>query len=161
MRHRSLLFAIPLAFAAALAADMPDVHGVQRADMDTSVRPGDDFNLYANGGWLKTAVIPPDQSSWGSFTTLRDKADKRTADLIADIARMKSAAGSNERRIGDFYASYLDQAAIEAKGLAPLKTALDSIAAVSDKMTLATALGRTVRADVDALNNTNFYTENI
>jgi endothelin-converting enzyme/putative endopeptidase len=161
MRHRSLLFAIPLAFAAALAADAPDIHGVQRADMDTSVRPGDDFNLYANGGWLKTAVIPPDQSSWGSFTTLRDKADKRTADLIADIARMKSAAGSNEQKIGDFYASYMDEAAIQAKGLAPLKSGLDSIAAVSDKTALAEALGRSVRADVDALNNTNFYTENI
>ena len=161
MRLRFILVAIPLAFAAALASDPPVVHGVHRADMDLGVRPGDDFNLYANGAWLKTTVIPPDQSSWGSFTTLRDKASKRTADLIADIARMKGAPGSNEQKIGDFYASFMDEAVIEAKGLAPLKSELDAIAAVSDKAALAAALGRSVRADVDALNNTNFYTENI
>src|ERR1700744_1695658 len=124
MQLRSALFALPLVCAvAALAAAPPPVesHGVQRANMDTSVRPGDDFNLYANGGWLKTAGIPPDQASWGSFSTLRDNAARRTADLIEDIAKKKAAPGSNEQKIGDFYASFMDEAGIEAKSLAPLK----------------------------------------
>ncbi|MEJ0027445.1 MAG: M13 family metallopeptidase [Rhizomicrobium sp.] len=161
MRLRSALVVLALA-ATAAAADVPAaVHGVQRANMDTSVRPGDDFNLYANGNWLKTAVIPPDQASWGSFSTLRDKAARRTADLIGDIAKIQSPPGSDERKIGDFYASFMDAAGIEAKGLAPLKARLDAVAAIADKEALAHALGRSVRADVDALNNTNFYTENI
>ncbi|MEI9996456.1 MAG: M13 family metallopeptidase [Rhizomicrobium sp.] len=162
MALRSILFALPLACAAALAAaPSAEPHGVQRANMDTAVRPGDDFNLYANGAWLKTAVIPPDQAAWGSFSTLRDKAAKRTADLIAAIAKKKAAPGTDARKIADFYASVMDEAGIEAKGLAPVKSELDAIAAIADKHELAGALGGSVRADVDALNNTNFYTENI
>ncbi|MEI9990139.1 MAG: M13 family metallopeptidase [Rhizomicrobium sp.] len=160
-RLRSVLVALALGCAAATAGVPAVVHGVQRAGMDTSIRPGDDFNLYANGNWLKTANIPPDQAAWGSFSTLRDKAARRTADLIEDIARAKSPPGSDERKIGDLYASFMDEAAIEAKGLAPLKARLEAIAAIADKAELAHALGRSVRADVDALNNTNFYTENI
>ena len=163
MSIRLLALAVPFAVAAALAAaPLPgEVHGVQRANMDTSVRPGDDFNLYANGSWMKATTIPPDQSSWGSFSTLRDKAAKRTADLIADMAKKTSAPGSDEQKIGDFYASFLDEAGIEAEGLAPLKAQLDTLAAIPDKHALAAALGHSVHADVDALNNTNFYTENI
>ena len=161
MRLHHALAALALAGTAALAEAPAVVRGVQIADMDLSVRPGDDFNLYANGGWLKSTVIPPDQPAWGSFSSLRDKAAKRTADLIEDIARTKSASGSNEQKIGDFYASFMDEAGIEAKGIAPLKPTLDAVAAIADKETLARALGRSVRADVDALNNTNFYTENI
>ncbi|HWD27552.1 MAG TPA: M13 family metallopeptidase [Rhizomicrobium sp.] len=159
---RTLAFAAPFALAAALAAALPpEPHGVQKSNMDTSVRPGDDFNLYANGSWIKSATIPPDQAAWGSFSTLRDKAAKRTADLIEDIARKKSAPGSNEEKIGDYYASFLDEAGIEGKGIAPVKPELDAIEAIADKHALATALGHSVHADVDALNNTNFYTENI
>jgi putative endopeptidase len=162
MRLRRLALALPLVCAAALAtAAVVEQHGVQTANLDTTVRPGDDFNLYANGGWLKTAVIPPDQASWGSFSTLRDKASKRTADLIEDIARKTNAPGSDEAKIADFYASYLDEAGIEAKGLAPIKPALERIAAIGTKTELSRVIGQSVRADVDALNNTNFYTENL
>ncbi len=161
MSIRSVLFALPFACAAVAFAAPAEEHGVQTANMDTSVRPGDDFNLYANGGWLKTAVIPPDQAAWGSFSTLRDKASKRTADLIADMAKTAAAPGSNEQKIGDYYASYLDEAGIEARGLSPIKPELDAIAAIADEKALAHALGATLRADVDALNNTNFYTENL
>ncbi len=161
MSIRSILFALPLACAAALAAAPAEQHGVQQANMDIAIRPGDDFNLYVNGGWLKTAVIPPDQAAWGSFSTLRDKASKRTADLIEDLAKKTAAPGSNEQKIGDFYASYMDEAGIEAKGMAPLKAELDAIAAIADAGGLAHVLGASVRADVDALNNTNFYTENL
>jgi putative endopeptidase len=162
MRFRTTFVALVFVAGAAVAAAVPAAtHGVQVSNMDTSVRPGDDFNLYANGNWLKTTVIPPDQAAWGSFSTLRDKAAKRTADLLEDVARMKAAPGTNEQKIGDFYTSFMDEAGIEAKGLSPLKPALDAVAAIADKQELARALGRSVRADVDALNNTNFFTENV
>lgn len=163
MRLRRLALVLPLVCAAAIvtAAAAIEHHGVQTANMDTTVRPGDDFNLYANGGWLKQAVIPPDQAAWGSFSTLRDKAAKRTADLIEDIGKETNAPGSDEAKIADFYASYMDEAGIEAKGLNPIKPELDRIAAIATKTELARALGQSLRADVDALNNTNFYTENL
>ncbi len=161
MLIRRLLLALAIVCGAAAATPPAADPGIQLANMDGSVRPGDDFNLYVNGGWLKSVVIPPDQSSWGSFSTLRDKAAKRTADLIADIAKIKAAPGSDEQKIGDYYASFMDEAGIEAAGLAPLKPALARIAAISDKHDLARALGGTLRADVDALNNTIFYTENV
>ena len=162
MSLRRFLIALPLVCTvAALGAEPPIEHGVQSANMDAAVRPGDDFNLYANGGWLKTAVIPPDQASWGSFSSLRDKAAKRTADLIEDMAKTTAAPGTNEQKIADYYSSFIDTATIEAKGLGPLKAELDAVAAIDDKRELARALGRSVRADVDPLNNTNFYTDNI
>jgi predicted metalloendopeptidase len=157
---RRLVIALSFACAAAVAAPIAE-HGVQRADMDTTIRPGDDFNLYANGAWLKTAVIPPDQPSWGSFSTLRDKAVKRTSDLIEDLARAKSAPGSDAAMIADYYASYMDEAGIEAKGLSPLRPDLERIAAIANRRDLARVLGGALRTDVDALNNTNFYTENL
>ncbi|MBS0473007.1 MAG: M13 family metallopeptidase [Proteobacteria bacterium] len=159
MSIRRILLALPLVCAAAFAA-VPE-HGVQLSNMDAAVRPGDDFNRYANGGWMKTAVIPDDQASWGSFATLRDTAAKRTADLIQDLAKTPAAPGSNEQKIGDYFAAYMDSAAIEAKGLAPLRPGLDAIAAIGTPGQLARFLGASLRADVDPLNNTNFYTENV
>ncbi len=164
MSLRKLVFAVPFLAVAAFAAAPPaEVHGVQTSDMDKSIRPGDDFYAYADGGWMKKAVIPADKAAWGSFSTLAETADQNVSDLVAGLAAQKAqrVPGSNEQKIADFYSSYMDEAGIEAKGLAPLKTALDGIAAIKDKADLARALGRTLRADVDAMNNTNFYTENL
>ena len=163
MSIRALFLALPIATVAlaAFGASPQAVHGVQLQNMDRSVRPGDDFNLYANGAWIKGAVIPPDLPNWGAFTMLREKASRRTADLITSLASLKAKAGSDEQKIGDFYASFMDEAVIEAKGLAPLKVELDDIATIADKTSLSRYLGQTVRADVDPLNNTNFSTENL
>jgi endothelin-converting enzyme/putative endopeptidase len=92
---------------------------------------------------------------------LIEETEKRTADLIAEDAKRGAAADEKSRKIADLYNSYMDEARIEAKGLSPLKPHLDAIAATSDKHELARALGETLRADVDALNNTNFHTENL
>ncbi|HET7873507.1 MAG TPA: M13 family metallopeptidase, partial [Terriglobales bacterium] len=88
-------------------------------------------------------------------------ATKRTADLIAEIAKSNPPAGSENRKIADLYNSYMDEAGIEAKGLAPLRPHLEAVQAIRDKRELAHALGATLRADVDALNNTNFHTPNL
>jgi endothelin-converting enzyme/putative endopeptidase len=129
--------------------------------MDTSVKPGDDFYLYANGAWIKRIEIPPDRASIGVFSTLADLSNKRTADLIAEAAKSAPPAGSNARKIADLYNSYMDESTIEAKGIEPLRPHLAAIAAIHDQRELARALGETLRADVDALNNTNFHTHNL
>jgi putative endopeptidase len=134
--------------------------GVDRAAMDLSIAPGDDFFRYANGGWLKSAQIPPDRSSWGPAEVLSELTAQRTADLIRESAA-HSSPGTDTRKIGDYYASFMDEAAIEKLGLAPLAPGLKAIDAISDRGALAAALGRTLRADVDVLNATSLHTENL
>jgi putative endopeptidase len=146
---------------AAFAQNAPEIHGIAVANLDRSVKPGDDFYQYANGEWLKRTEIPPDRASLGVFNKLSDLSNKRTAELIAELAKSNPPAGSSTRKVADLYNSYMDEAAIEAKGLAPLRPHLEAIAAIHDKRELAHALGETLRADVDALNNTNYHTANL
>jgi predicted metalloendopeptidase len=144
----------------ATPAAPPAPHGVDLDGMDRRVRPGDDFFAYANGTWLAKTEIPADRASWGTLQMVAELTDKRVADLIQDAAE-HATSGPDARKVGDFYASYMDDAAIESKGLAPLNPSLDAIAAIADQKGLARALGGSIRADVDALNNTNFETSNI
>src|SRR5256885_809064 len=147
--------------AYAQEADAPPTHGVSLANMDRSVKPGDDFYRYANGDWIKRTELPADRAGIDVFSRLADLSDKRTADLIAEIAKSNPPASSATRKVADLYNSYMDEAAIEAKGLAPLRSHLEKIAAIHDKRELAYALGEGLRADVDALNNGNFHTANL
>ena len=158
----SLSFLFARAYAPA-SADAPAkaVHGIAVANIDRSVQPGDDFYHYANGEWIKKTVIPPDRSGVGVFSALADLTNKRTAAIIEEAAKQKRRQAPTARKIADLYNAYMDEAGIEAKGLAPLKPHLDAIAAIKDKHELAHALGETLRADVDALNNTNFHTANL
>jgi len=139
----------------------PETHGVVVANMDRSVKPGDDFYRFASGAWIKRTELPPDRSYIGVWDTLADLSRKRTAGLIEEAAKANAPAGSNTRKIADLYHSYMDEAAIEATGLASLRPNLDAIAAIHDKRELAQALGESLRTDVDALNNTNFHTANL
>lgn len=133
--------------------------GIDLQGMDKTVAPGDDFNLYANGGWMKATPIPADKASYGIFTILGDDTRKKLQALLDEST--KSPANDDIRKIGDFYSSYMDEAAIEAKGISPLKPQLDGITAIGDKTALSKMLGSRLRADVDALNATNFETENL
>jgi putative endopeptidase len=158
--------ALALALGAAIgwgrsAAALPEAHGIAVANIDQAVKPGDDFYLYANGEWIKRTEIPPDRSRIGVFSRLDEISTKRTQALIEEASKANAAVGSGTRKIADLYNSYMDEAGIEAKGLAPLKPRLDAIAAIHDKRELARALGQTLRTDVDALNNTNFHTANL
>ncbi|HLZ42602.1 MAG TPA: M13 family metallopeptidase [Candidatus Sulfotelmatobacter sp.] len=160
---RALVVAVALFVVAGYAqeAAAPETHGIVVANMDRSVKPGDDFYLYANGDWIKRAVIPADRAAVDVWSKLDDLSNKRTADLIAEIAKSNPPAGSGMRKVADLYNSYMDEAGIEAKGLASVKPNLDAVAAIRDKKELAHALGETLRADVDALNNTNYHTSNL
>ena len=134
--------------------------GIDLAAMDRSVAPGDDFYAYVNGAWLQATPIPPDKASYGIDTILADATRRRTVALI-QAAASRSNESEDARKIGAFYSSFMDEAGIEAKGIAPLKPQLEAIAAVADRRALARAIGGTLRADVDALNDTNFQTEHL
>ena len=135
--------------------------GIDLKGVDHSVKPGDDFFHYANGDWVKTTQIPADRSSTGTFLHVYELAEKQTSALIRNIAQGHAASGSNERKIADYYAAYMDEAGIEKHGLAPLKPQLDRIDAIKTRDDLASMLGSQMRADVDPINATNFHTENL
>jgi predicted metalloendopeptidase len=121
------------------------------ATVDTTVRPGDDFFGYANGRWLKATAIPAGRDRW----SVRDEINaltRRQVAAILDDAR-SAAPGTLARKVADFRAAYLDRAAIERRGVAPLAPALARIARVKDKAALAQLLGATMRADADPLNS--------
>ena len=143
------------------AAENRAAGDVDLEGMDRAILPGDDFFHFANGAWLKKTEIPPDRSSYGVWSVLIEQAQQRTRDLLMAAADGKSAAGSDDRKVGDYYAAYMDEAAVESRGTAPLKEPLEKIAAIADRRALAAWLGQGIRADVDPLNYTNFYTDHI
>src|ERR1700692_1998945 len=81
--------------------------GIDLAGMDKSVAPGDDFNAYTNGGWIKATPIPADKASYGAGAMLVDETRKRLLALIQESANAGSAAGEDTRKIGDFYSTFM------------------------------------------------------
>jgi len=148
------------AMCAWLAAESrPKVSAVDVAGMDPAVRPGDDFYDYANGGWMKTTEIPPDRAVYASFTFVEELVEKRTVELIQNAGKAGASPGSPAAMVGAYYDAYMDEKAIEKRGLTPLKADLEAIAGIKDRAGLARVLGSGLRADVDALNSTDFYTD--
>ncbi|WP_374393547.1 M13 family metallopeptidase [Sphingopyxis sp.] len=115
--------------------------GFDLTGMDKSVQPGDDFYAYANGTWAKNTTIPADKSNYGMFTALADLSQKRTQEIL------EAAKADPNSMIGRAYASYLDSAAVEAKGLAPIQPWLAKIRSV-DKAGLAALLAEADRSGV-------------
>src|SRR3984885_2002048 len=154
---------LPLLFYAFTISAFPQTQdpGISISNMDPAVSPGDDFYLYANGAYIARTKLPVDRATMGVFSELSDRSFKQVASIIEDAAKANAPAGSNERKIADLYHSYMDEAAIESHGLPALKPHLAEIAEVHTPRELAHALGLTLRADVDALNFTNFHTANI
>jgi len=126
--------------------------------MDRATAPGDDFFRYANGTWLKTTEIPADRSYEGATYALYEKTQEQTRQLLEGIDRN---ASGDERQVKDYYDTLIDEAAIEAQGLGPLQTMLARIDAIKDRGELVTYMCGELRADVDALNNTNFETDRL
>lgn len=135
--------------------------GFDTAGMDRAVAPGDNFYSYANGGWMKTTEIPADRGSYSTFNVLGEMATARTRAIVEDQAKANAPAGSEARKIGDYYASFMDEAAIEAAGATPLEPELARIAAIKTRADLSRELGATLRADVDALNATDYATDRL
>jgi putative endopeptidase len=126
--------------AEASAPAKPEIgdYGFDKSGMDTTVLPGDDFYAYANGTWAKNTAIPADKSNYGMFTALADLSQKRTQEIL------EAAKGDPASMIGRAYAAYLDSAAVEAKGLAPIEPWLAKVRGV-DKAGLAKLLAEADR----------------
>ncbi|MCL6740976.1 M13 family metallopeptidase [Sphingomonas sp. RB56-2] len=138
MKRNLLLLAAAsaLVIAPALAAQGKPAFapwGVDLSAMDNGVKPGDDFFDYVNGAWAKRTEIAPDRTFVGIDSVLNDQLDKDVRSIVEDMAKNPTQSGRIGQQVGDFYASWMDEAAIAAKGTAPLKPYLDRIAAVKDK----------------------------
>ncbi|WP_052756274.1 M13 family metallopeptidase [Lysobacter capsici] len=116
--------------------------GVDLSAQDKSVKPGDDFNRYVSGHWLDTYQLKDYETSFGSFNMLRDQSEAQVHAIIESLRQRKDLApGSDAQKLRDYYASYMDRAARDAAGIAPLKPVLDKIAAIDSKGALVDAFG--------------------
>lgn len=111
--------------------------GIALENMDTSVRPGDDFFTYVNGKWISETEIPADKASYGGFAILADEAQEDVKAIIELSANGEFAKGTDEQKVGDLYKSYLDMNTRNARGVGPLKPELERIAALTDHEELA------------------------
>jgi len=116
--------------------------GIATEYIESSVRPQDDFFEYLNGKWLKNVEIPADKSSWGSFMELRENTLPQIRGIIEKASAGNPAAGTDAQRIGDFWASFMDEARLEQLGVSPLSAELGKIAAIKDKAELPAVLAR-------------------
>ena len=110
--------------------------GFSLKNLDRGCKPCDDFYQFAMGGWMKANPIPAEYPSWGTFTQLADNNITALRTILEAASSAKAAAGSNEQKIGDFYASCMDTTAIEAAGLKPIAADLAAIDAINDRKTL-------------------------
>ncbi|HEY7575381.1 MAG TPA: M13 family metallopeptidase [Thermoanaerobaculia bacterium] len=152
MNHRPATFLAILALAAA-EARAAEIHGIDPADMDRSAPPCGDFYRYAVGGWLKKNPIPSDYPSWGAFNELDERNREALHQILEKLSNERSSAapGSEERKLGDFYAACMDEKAAEEQGAAPLGPALERIDRISNVAELQSEIARLQTQGVDAL----------
>lgn len=155
-RFISHLIRIPSVVSVALAIFLTIVtpfkaQNSEPHDMDPSVRPGDDFYRYANGRWLTRTHVPDGAASFDMRTILRKKTNERISEIIAAAAGAHARRGSNQQKVGDYYASVLDRHSIEAKGLQPFEEELAAVDAIVDTKTLSAYLGSTLNTEADGL----------
>ncbi len=154
MRLSLLLAASAIALLAGCSPDKPapvavveapkvaiGTFGVDTSAMDTSVKPGDDFYKYVNGKWLASFQMPADKARFGSFDVLRDKSETDVKTLLEELAKTPPAAGSVQQKVVDLYNSWMDEAALEARGTEALKGDLDSINAAKTKADIIKLMG--------------------
>ncbi|MDQ0756372.1 M13 family metallopeptidase [Arthrobacter sp. B3I4] len=125
--------------------------GIDQSTIDDAVRPQDDLYRHFNGGWLKTTAIPDDRPLEGTFTALRDASELAVQEIILEAAGRGEAATGIERKIGDLYNSFMDKAAVEAKGAEPIRSRLAEVFATGSAAELVELAGRLFRADVSGL----------
>jgi putative endopeptidase len=119
--------------------------GVDFPSMDRSVHPGDDFWSYVNGTWARTVQIPPDRGAFSQVARLNDLSSAQVRAILEELIARRSSLSGDERRIAEYYSSLIDQAAIDARGAAPLLADLAPVRAAATHSTLAAQMGRLAR----------------
>src|SRR5258708_22348646 len=142
------IFSLAVSLSSATGAVAQNVN---TQDVDRSVKPGDDFYRFANGGWLKGVAVPAGQPNYGTSAMLMEKTSERVRNLIRDAAAAGAPKGSVTQRVGDYYAAFMADEGIEGKGFAPLADEMAPISAISDKTSLSAYLGTTLNTEVDGL----------
>jgi putative endopeptidase len=142
----------PAAKSSPQAAEAAPVsRGLDPTDMDPTAQACGNFYQYADGGWLKKNPIPSDYPSWGAFNELDERNREILHQTLEKLAAGQSPAGSEEGKLGDFYASCMDEAAIEKAGIAPLQPELDRIGAIRDRASLQEEIARLQQRSANAL----------
>jgi putative endopeptidase len=138
--------------SAADTAKPASVGGFDRTNLDTSVKPCDDFYQFANGGWMTKNPIPAAYPSWGTFNELADRNLTSLRQILEELAKNPNAPkGSAEQKLGDFYATAMDVDKIEAEGLKPLADEFERIAAIKDLASLQAEIAHLHMSGVGAL----------
>ncbi|RDV08891.1 M13 family peptidase [Arthrobacter sp. RT-1] len=127
------------------------ISGIDLSTIDHTVRPQDDLYQHVNGAWLKATEIPDDRPLEGTFTALRDGSEIAVRDIIEEAAAKADAASGIERKIGGLYNSFMDDAAVEAKGMEPIRQRLAEVFATTSTADLIALAGRLFRSDVGGL----------
>lgn len=120
-------------------------------DFDSTIRPQDDLFAWTNGKWIDSAVIPDDRSTWGSFEILRENSEADVRAIVEEAAAASAPTGSNKRKIGDLYRSFMDEEAVEALGVAPLEQVFGRIDAVAEADSLVALTGELARLGVSGV----------
>jgi putative endopeptidase len=144
MRNATLTLLAALFLASCSQKELTS--GINKKNMDTLVKPGDNFAMYVNGAWMKTAKIPADKSSYGAFDMLYDQSQKDVKAIIEEAAKGNNAEGTDEQKIGDYYASFMDRKGRDAKGIAPIQPELKAIDAIASYDDLAAYFGKANRS---------------
>jgi putative endopeptidase len=125
--------------------------GFALTNLDKTCKPCDDFYEFAMGGWMKANPIPAEYATWGTFAQLRDNNLTAMRTILDVAAKSNAAAGSNEQKIGAFYASCMDTAAIETAGLKPVESELAAVNGITDRKSLDAAIAQLQREGSNAV----------
>jgi predicted metalloendopeptidase len=159
--HDATATAVATATAAPSTVAAAAISGVDAAAIDAGVRAQDDFFRYSQGKWLKEVEIPSDRSSWGAFNIAADKVEGQVRTIIEQAAAGKDAGkGSSAQKMGDYYASFVDQARRDELGLTPLKGELARVAALKDKRGIAALAAHFSRLEAGAPLDMNVHQDN-
>ncbi|HNF87142.1 MAG TPA: M13 family metallopeptidase N-terminal domain-containing protein, partial [bacterium] len=149
MKTLWLILLLSLVNLNACKTDTPHPYRSLAQEADTTSRPGDDFFSYANGKWIASTVMPEGKERWNARHEITELTKKQVAKIFEEA--QTAPHGTNARKVADFRAAYMNESAIQAAGITPIKPLLDEIDPVTDKTALVKLLGRRLRADADWL----------
>ncbi|WP_309614402.1 M13-type metalloendopeptidase [Flavobacterium sp.] len=148
MKNLKITLLVAVVLLASCAKKEELTSGITKKNMDTKVKPGDNFADYVNGTWNKNTKIPADKASYGAFDLLYDQSQKDVKAIIENAAKGNNADGSDEQKIGDYYASFMNRKDRNAKGITPIQSELKTIDAIANYTDLASYFGTSNRTGV-------------